>query len=138
MRSGEYNPGTDPAGPVPGLGHYARPFAFRKALATAAGVFLSTATALFIAIIAAFVSFALTAFTAVVNFEPSAETSAFDVTGATFWNPKICLLSISAVYLPVANAGSVVKMSPPVTRPWSISFVTGIVPSWTNLIFVRP
>ncbi len=65
-------------------------------------------------------------------------TSDFDTTGATFWNPKMCLSSISAVYLPVANAGSVVKMSPPVTFPESISFVTGIVPSWTNLIFVSP
>ena len=38
-------------------------FAFRNALATAAGDFLSTATALFIAIIAGIVSFAETAFT---------------------------------------------------------------------------
>ena len=107
-------------------------------MATAAGVFLSTATALFIAIIAAFVSFALTAFTVAVNFAPYSVTSFLETTGATFWNPKMCLLSIRATYLPVANAGSVVKMSPPVTVPSSISFVTGIVPSWTNLIFVSP
>ena len=42
----------------------------QEGLATAAGVFLSTSTALFIAIIAAFVSFALTAFTVFVNFAP--------------------------------------------------------------------
>ena len=99
---------------------------------------MSTATALFIAIIAAFVSFALPAFTAEVNFEPSAETSDFEVTGATFWKPKMCLLSWRATYLPVANAGSVVKMSPPVTDPLSISVSTGIVPSWTNLIVFSP
>src|SRR3954453_14136989 len=46
----------------------ASPFAFRNALATAAGVFLSTSTALFIAIIARFVSLALTALTVVTNF----------------------------------------------------------------------
>ena len=64
--------------------------------------------------------------------------SFFDTTGATFWKPKMCFVSARATYLPVANAGSVVKMSPPVTLPESISFVTGIVPSWTNLIFVSP
>ena len=63
--------GTDPArGVCPDRRRYARPFAFKNALATEAGVFLSTATALFIAIIAVFVSFALTAFTASVNLAP--------------------------------------------------------------------
>ena len=47
---------------------YARPFAFRKAAATDFADFLSTITAVFIAIIALVVSFALTAFNVAVNF----------------------------------------------------------------------
>ena len=57
------------AGPPRACGE-ARPVAGRDAAAPAAGVGLSTATALFIAIIAAFVSFALTALTVSVNFAP--------------------------------------------------------------------
>jgi hypothetical protein len=69
-------------------------------LATATGVFLSIATALFIAIIAWFVSLAETAFTVEVNVEPPAETSDFFTTGATFWNPKMCFVSASETYSP--------------------------------------
>jgi len=47
--------------------HYFRPFALRNAEATAAGVFLSIATALFIACMAASVSLDETAFTVLAN-----------------------------------------------------------------------
>jgi len=72
-------------------------------LATAAGNFLSTATALFIAIVAGIVSFAETAFT--VSTSVGSAASAFVSTGTTFWKPKMCFVSVSTVYLLRYRAG---------------------------------
>ncbi len=61
--------------------------ALRNAAATAAGVFLSIATALFIARMAASVSFADTALIASWSSIPPAASVFFEVIGATFWKP---------------------------------------------------
>ena len=72
---------------------------------------MSTITALFIATIASWVSVAYTAFTVVVNFEPSAVTTLVDTIGATFCTPKISFGSLRTTYLPLASCGSVEKTS---------------------------
>ena len=74
--------------PLPAL-HDLRPFAFRKAPATTAADFLSTITALFIAIIARKVSSALTLFRVDVNAVPFSATSFLLRTGATYWKPNM-------------------------------------------------
>ena len=70
----------------------------RNAAATASGDCLSIATALFIACIALSVSFAETALTVCSEFAPPAVASFCETTGATFWKPKMCFVSVSTVY----------------------------------------
>src|SRR5581483_9198910 len=91
---------------------YVSPFAFRKAFATASGLCLSTSTALFIAIIAASVSFAETALTVLAKDEPAACATDVLTIGATFWNPVKCFGSASTVYFEgLLSGGSVEKTS---------------------------
>src|SRR5262249_60392698 len=66
---------------------YSSPFAFRNALATAAGDCLSTTTALFIATIASCVSFPDSALTVSANFEPACWATDVFTIGTTFWKP---------------------------------------------------
>ena len=87
------------------------------------GVALSTTYALFIACIAGSVSLDETALTVLTSSAPFGPViSVFFSTGATFWKPKMCLSSTSAVYLFFCSCcGSVEKPSPPVALPWSSS-----------------
>src|SRR2546430_12950218 len=103
--------------------HYFRPFAERNWLAMSFGVFLSTTYALFIACIAASVNLAETALAVLARSAPfDPESKLFFSTGATFWNPKMRLLSTSAVYLLCWSCcGSVENPSPPVALFWSSS-----------------
>src|SRR6476646_2824029 len=64
------------------------------------------------AIMAFSVSFAETAFTVCVNFEPSAFATDVLTSGATFWKPVTCFGSASTVYFDgFASGGSVEKTS---------------------------
>src|SRR5215470_12285166 len=86
---------------------YLRPFACRNFPATLAADCLSTITALFRARIAGSVSFAETAFTVLVNFDPSVLTIGVLTIGATFWKPVTCFGSASTVYFDgFASGGS--------------------------------
>ena len=92
----------------------------QERLGDAAGDFLSTITALFIARIACRVSFAETAFTVFVKFEPAALATDVLTIGATFWKPVMCFGSASTVYFDgLPSGGSVEKTSAASTVPES-------------------
>jgi hypothetical protein len=73
-----------------------------------------------------------------VNFGPSWLTSFFETTGTTFWKPKMCFVSVSTVYFPLASDGSVEKMSPPSALCVSSRVGTGICPIVMKEIFLIP
>ena len=87
-------------------------------MATEAADFLSSATALFIAIIARSVSSELTRFRVLVRFEPYSLTSFFESTGATCWKPNMFRGSERTTYFVEISCGSVVKMPAASTFPW--------------------
>jgi len=98
---------------------------------------LSTITALFIATIESWVSFADTAFTVVVNFEPSEVTTDVLTIGAAFWKPVTCFGSASTVYLePLPSGGSVEKTSAARMLPLSSAAYAEIPASGTNCTWV--
>ena len=111
----------------------------RNALATLAADCLSTITALFIATIAFSDSFAETAFTVLVNFEPSAFATEVLTIGATFWNPVTCFGSASTVYFePLPSGGSVENTSAASTWPPSSAAYAEIPASGVNVAFLMP
>ena len=70
--------------------------------------------------IAGSVNFADTAFTVVVNFDPSAAATDVFTIGATFWKPVTCFGSVSSVYFEgFASGGSVENTSAASTLPAS-------------------
>src|SRR5262249_7003800 len=99
---------------------YSSRFAFRNAVATAAGDCLSTTTALFIATIASCVSFPDSALTVSANFEPACWATDVFTIGTTFWKPVTCFGSASTVYFEfLPSGGSVEETSAACPFPWS-------------------
>ena len=75
---------------------------------------------MFIATIAGRVSFAETALTVFVKFEPSAVATEVLTIGATFWKPVTCFGSASTVYFEaLPSGGSVENTSAASTLPAS-------------------
>ena len=93
-------PHASPAGDCrngsrPRVASYPRWFAVRNFEATEAALCLLTSTALFMATIAGNDSVFETAFTVLVNFEPSCCASDVLTIGATFWKPVTCAFGSS-------------------------------------------
>src|SRR5262249_51271902 len=113
--------------------------AFRNWPATFAGSALLMITALFIATIASSVSFAETAFTVEVNFEPSAFATDVFTIGVTFWNPVTCFGSARTVYFePLPSGGSVENTSAASTLPASSAAYAEMPASGRNDAFDTP
>ncbi len=118
---------------------YLRPFALRNAPATVAADCLSTITALFMATIASCDSFADTALTVLVNFEPSDVVTEALTIGATFWKPVTCFGSASTVYFePLPSGGSVENTSAASTEPASRAAYAEMPARGVNVAFVIP